>query len=91
MSVIGQFPSSWPQLRPLASPISANYTSRILGFASHVVDAPPSKPVLSAEEIAQVKADLAERQKRQAELSREEEAEKGKCGDEDGGTRGRIQ
>jgi len=54
------------------------------GFASRIVDDPPSKPGLSAEEIAQIKADLEEKQKRKAEKAKEKESEKGKDDDKDG-------
>lgn len=55
------------------------------GFASRIADDPPTKPVLSAEEIAQVKADWEKRQKRKAESAKEKETEKGKGDDKDGG------
>jgi cell pole-organizing protein PopZ len=42
------------------------------GFASRIADDPPSKPKLSAEEIAQVKADWEEKQKRKADKAKEE-------------------
>jgi len=48
------------------------------GFASRITDGPPSKPALSAEEIARVKADLEERQKRKAEKAKEKDGDKGK-------------
>ena len=41
--------------------------------------------MLSAEEIAQVKADWEERQKRKAEKTKEKETEKGKGDEKDGG------
>jgi len=56
-----------------------------LGFASRITDDPPLKPGLSAEEIARVKADWEERQKRKAEMAKEKEAENGKGNDKDGG------
>lgn len=55
------------------------------GFASRIADDPPSKPGLSAEEIAQVKADWEEKQKRKTEKGKEKEAEKGKGDEKDGG------
>ena len=53
------------------------------GFASRIADDPPSKPALSAEEIAQVKADWEEKQKRKAEKAKEKESEKGKVENKD--------
>ena len=55
------------------------------GFASRIADDLPSKPGLSAEEIARVKADWEEKQKRKAETAKEKETEKGKGDDKDGG------
>lgn len=55
------------------------------GFASRIADDP--KPALSAEEIAQVKTDWEERQKRKAEKAKEKEkdGENGNGDDKDGG------
>ena len=55
------------------------------GFASQIAGDAPSKPGLSAEEIAQVKADWEEKQKRKAEKAKEKEVEKEKGDDKDGG------
>ena len=55
------------------------------GFASRIADDPPSKSVLSAEEITQVKADWEEKQKHKAEKTKEKETEKGKGDDKDSG------
>jgi len=55
------------------------------GFASRISDGPSSTPVLSAEEIARVKAEFEEKQKRKAEKAKEKEGEKGKGEDKDGG------
>jgi len=55
------------------------------GFASRIADDPSSKPGLSAEEIAQVKADWEERQKRKTDKGKEKEAENSRGDDKDGG------
>jgi len=55
------------------------------GFASRIADDPLSRSALSAEEIAQVKADWEERQKRKGEKAKEKETEKGKGEGEDDG------
>jgi len=56
------------------------------GFASRITDVPPSKPGLSAEEIAQVKADWEEKQKRKAEKeAKEKGGDKGKGEGKEGG------
>jgi hypothetical protein len=55
------------------------------GFASRITDNPASKPGLSAEEIARVKADWEERQKRKAEKAKEKEGDKGKGEGKDSG------
>ena len=56
------------------------------GFASRIADNTPSKPALTAEEIAQLKADWEEKQKRKAEKSKEKEGDKGKGEGKDGGS-----
>ena len=54
-------------------------------FASRIADDTPSKPGLSAEEIAQIRADWEEKQKCKAEKAKEKEAEKEKGDSKDGG------
>ena len=57
------------------------------GFASRIADDPPSKPGLSAEEIAQVKADWEQRQKRKAEKSKGKEGKGEEKEKDDGKTK----